>query len=106
LKENEIEMAQYVLDKITDPERKVISSYGIAIALPNGESISDEVKFEGKASDELVITDIGWNYDWFYMPHNINKTLSSLPKDEYVEFTGTYLWPITNKIISFLNLNV
>lgn len=102
LKENEIEMAQYVLDKIIDFERKVVSSYGIAVALPNGESISDVVKFDGTASDELVITEVGWNYDWFYIPHNLGKTLSSLTKDEYVAFTGTYLWPVTERIKKFL----
>ena len=102
VKENEIEIAKYVADKIKDPQRLVNSVYGIAIALPDGRSESDLVIFGGKASKELVITEVGWNYDWFYIPNNLNSTLSSLSKDEYIEFTGTYMWTITDKIIRFL----
>ncbi len=106
VKENEIEIAQYVADKIKDPERIVNSVYGIAIALPDGRSTSDLVTFSGKASKELLITEVGWNYDWFYIPNNLESPLSSLTKKEYTEFTGTYLWPITDKITQFIKANL
>lgn len=105
-KENQIEIAKYVADKIEDPERVVNSVYGIAIALPDGRSASDLVTFTGKASKELLITEVGWNYDWFYIPNNLKSPLSSLTKEEYTEFTGTYLWPITDKIIRFIKANL
>lgn len=103
-KDNQIEIAQYVLDKIRDPEKIVNSVYGIAISLPTGESISDLVIYPGKASEELVITDVGWNYDWFYIPSKMSSTLSSLTEEEYIEFTGTHLWTITDKIIEFMSV--
>ncbi len=102
-KENQIEIAKYVADKIKDLKRIVNSVYGIAIALPDGKSESDLVTFSGKASNELIITDVGWNYDWFYIPNNHTSTLSSFSQEEYIEFTGTYLWPITDKIVEFVN---
>lgn len=100
--ENEIEIAQYVVDKIKDSERKVNSVYGIAISLPDGRSTSDLVIFNGKASKKLVVTEVGWNYDWFYIPDNLDSTLSSLSKEEYIAFTATHLWTIPDKIIKFL----
>lgn len=102
-KENEIEIANYINNKIKDRDRIVNSVYGIAIALPNGRSESDLVVFEGTASKELIITEVGWNYDWFYIPNNMSSTLSSLTSEEYIEFTGTYLWPITDKIVKFIS---
>lgn len=102
VKENEIEIAQYVANKIKDPERIVNSVYGIAIALPDGSCTSDLVTYTGRASKELVITDVGWNYDWFFIPNNLENPLSTLSNNEYTEFTGTYLWPITDKIIQFM----
>ncbi len=81
------------------------SVYGIAISLPSGESISDLVIYPGKASEELVVTDVGWNYDWFYIPSKMSSTLSSLTEEEYIEFTGTHLRTITDKIIKFIDLS-
>lgn len=33
----------------------------------------------------------------------MSSTLSSLTSEEYIEFTGTYLWPITDKIVKFIS---
>jgi len=105
-KDNLIAITQYILNKIAEPKRIVNSVYGIAIALPDGRHSSDLVIHPGKASKKLVISDVGWNYDWFFIPKGLNKTLSSLEYADYISFTGKYLWPITKKIFSFINENI
>lgn len=105
-RENEIEIARYIIDKIKDEERKMNSVYGIAISLPNGESASDLVVYPGKASKELVLTDHSWNYDWFYIPDGLNTTLSSLSKEEYIEYTGNHLWTITDRVVEFIESKI
>lgn len=101
-----IEICNYVLSKIQDAGRVVNSVYGIAVALPDGKSASDLVTFSGKASKSLFIGNAGWNYDWFFIPDSLDSTLSALTEEEYIKFTGTYMWPITNKIAEFIRNSI
>ena len=100
--EADIQRSQAVLDRIKNKNRKIRSVYGIAVVFPDGDKTSQSVVVKGKASDELRITPTGYFYDWFFIPEGYNKTLSEFSEDEYLKFVSEVLWPIPNKVKSFL----
>ena len=100
--EADIKRTQAVLDKIKNKDRKMKSVYGIAVVFPDRDKASELVVVKGKASNELRITSIGYYYDWFFMPKGHNKTLSEFSEDEYLKLVSEVIWPIPDKIKSFL----
>jgi inosine/xanthosine triphosphate pyrophosphatase family protein len=101
-KELDIARTQAMLNKIKGLDRSMESRYGIAVCLRNGSSISDTVVIKGMAAENLNITDHGYFYDWFFIPNGYKKTLSEFEEKEYLLYISSVLWPITEKILNFL----
>lgn len=100
--EDDIKRSRTILDRIKNKNRGMKSVYGIAVAFPDGEKISDLVAVQGRASEELKITSTGYFYDWFFIPKGYDKTLSEFSEYEYFKLASEILWPISKKIKKFL----
>ncbi|MCX6726550.1 MAG: hypothetical protein NTY75_01895 [Candidatus Shapirobacteria bacterium] len=101
--ESDVTNTRKLLDKLNgETNRTIYFGYGIALAMPNGEIVSDEVRTKGSAANELRITKLGYYFDWFFIPENRAITLSEMTSKEYHEYTATTLWPITAKIVDVL----
>jgi len=94
--ETDVVNTQKLLDRLKNKEnRTMYVGYGIAVASPDGEMVSDKVRTRGTAANELRITRLGYYFDWFFMPEGRVAALSEMTPDEYDNYTATVLWPIT-----------
>ncbi|MFZ2152662.1 MAG: non-canonical purine NTP pyrophosphatase [Microgenomates group bacterium] len=101
--ESDVTNTQKLLDKLNGTENRTIYfGYGIALAIPNGEVISEGVRTRGTAANELRITKLGYYFDWFFIPEGKKNTLSEMTPEEYADYTAATLWPITPKILERL----
>ena len=101
-KTDNLERAKKVLAKIDGKNRNMTVIQALAIVLPNGEFVVEEKINPGVAS-EKVIDKIGGAFDWFFIPKDLNQTLSQfVTKEQKEQYEAENLYPITPKIIDFL----
>ena len=102
------ERAKQILSKIDGLDRSMQVMQGLCIALPEGEFASEEFICTGKASSEAKesISGAGGMYDWFFEPDVLNHTITEFKtREEQDYFVALNMYPITNRIIDFLNKN-
>ena len=105
-KDEYFKRAKHILAKIDGLDRSISVIHGIAMALPSGDSVTEEFITKGRASDEpkVSISGAGGMFDWFFIPHNLNHTVTEfLTSQEQDQYVATNLYPITPKILDFLN---
>ena len=101
-RQDNLARAKQVLSKIDGKDRKMQIIQGLAIALPNGESIVEEKLNQGMASEKIV-DKIGGSFDWFFVAQGQNRINSQFESQEELDqFSAINLYPITPKIVDFL----
>jgi len=96
--------AREMLAKIDGMNRSMTVVHGIAISLPNGDCVCDELRTKGKASFEPreSVSGFGGMFDWFFIPEGSQNTVSQLPTKEAIDnYQAIKLYPITPKIKDF-----
>lgn len=99
------EKAKLILAKIDGKSREMEVVQGLAISLPNGKCITQEYVTKGIAADTAIesVSGFGGMYEWFFIPKGLNQSVSSFPtKKELDNFCALVMYPITNKIVEFL----
>jgi non-canonical purine NTP pyrophosphatase (RdgB/HAM1 family) len=106
IKEKHRKNAQLALKKLEEIEDRTMNIYqAIAVCLPDGREIVDLHKCEGMASYEVVDTNDS-SMTSFFIPKGYNTPMGGWSEVEIFDFDVKYRYPITSKIVEFLEKEV
>ncbi len=94
------------LEKLEGKDRKMYVVQALAIALPNGEILTEEHITQGTATEKPIFG-IENSYSTFFIPDEIGHTTNEFTSEqEKYDFYATKMYPISPKIIEFLHKEV
>ena len=101
-KEENLNRARSVLDKISGKDRSMRVIQGLAVAMPDGQCQTELFETLGEA-DTKVTDNVGGSFDRFFIPEGLGHVLADFETEDMLDdYVAKNFYPITPKILGFL----